>query len=111
MDIGPGSPHNANSLSSIILQSIPESVENGSREHVKDSEGTSMKNMHEIENGLWAFRHEENTKNQQEYFVPLAFTLSSCEVGGTSAYALANGLAMKEMIRRVLLCTTDITMF
>lgn len=64
--IGPGSPH-ARSLSSLPLQSIPESEGNGSGEHVKHSKGTSMENMYEIINGSVTFKHEENTKRKGKW--------------------------------------------
>ncbi|XP_018842417.2 tRNA (carboxymethyluridine(34)-5-O)-methyltransferase-like [Juglans regia] len=93
--IGPGSPH-VRSLSSLPLQSIPESEGNGSGEHVKHCKGTSMENMYEIINGSATFKHEENTKNQQEYFVPWHLPYHCAEVSGASASALANELAMKD---------------
>uniref|UniRef100_A0A2N9ILV0 Methyltransferase type 11 domain-containing protein n=1 Tax=Fagus sylvatica TaxID=28930 RepID=A0A2N9ILV0_FAGSY len=66
---GSGSPR-ARSPSALPLESIPESEENGSREH--------------------------HTTNQQEYFVPWHLPYHHAEVSGASACALANGLAKKD---------------
>ncbi|KAF5442442.1 hypothetical protein F2P56_035098 [Juglans regia] len=100
--IGPGSPH-ARSPSSLLLQSIPESEENGSGENVKDSKDSSMEKMHEIihltsqsNNDSVTFKHEKNTNSQQEYFVPWHLPYHRAEVSGVSASALANGLAKKD---------------
>jgi alkylated DNA repair protein alkB family protein 8 len=96
--IGPGSPL-ARSPSSLPLESIPENEDNGSRDHTKDS----MVKMHETphltsesKNNSLSLKHEKNTKNQQEYFVPWHLPYHRAEVSGASACALANGLAKKD---------------
>lgn len=81
--IGPGSPH-ARSTSSLPLESIPESDDNGLGDLVKDSKESSIGKM------------QENTKNQQEYFVPWHLPYHRAEVSGASVCALENGLAKKD---------------
>lgn len=99
--IGPGSPRARGPLS-LPLQSIPESEENGSGKHVKDSNESSVENMPEVtdltsqsKKDLMALKHEDTT-NQQEYFVPWHLPYHRAEVSGASACALANGLAKKD---------------
>ena len=100
--IGSGSP-SARSPSALPLESIPESEENGSGEHVKDSKESSMEKKHETmhltsqsESDSVIFKHEKHTTNQQEYFVPWHLPYHRAEVSGASACALANGLAKKD---------------
>ncbi|KAK7853209.1 trna (carboxymethyluridine(34)-5-o)-methyltransferase, partial [Quercus suber] len=100
--IGPASPH-ARSPSSSLLESIPESEENSSRELVKDFKESSTEKMHETmhltsesKNDSVVFKHERNTMNHQEYFVPWHLPYHRAEVSGVSACALANGLAKKD---------------
>lgn len=100
--IGPGSPH-ARSPSSLPLESIPENEDNGLRDHIKDSREDSMEEMPETshltsagKNDSLSLKHEKNTMNQQEYFVPWHLPYHRAEVSGASACALANGLAKKD---------------
>ncbi|KAF2296931.1 hypothetical protein GH714_013075 [Hevea brasiliensis] len=101
--IGPGSPR-VRSPSCITLESIPETEENNySKEQVKDSKDNAdeelRKTMHlasQTENDFMVSEDERNAKNQQEYFVPWHLPYHRAEVGGSSACALASGLAKKD---------------
>ncbi|GLT74465.1 hypothetical protein SLA2020_462610 [Shorea laevis] len=99
--IGPGSPR-VRSPSSITLESIPETEENGSGKHFKDPKESSSGNMCESI-GLTSQRQDdslvskhEKDESQQEYFVPWHLPYHRAEVSGASAGALANGLAKKD---------------
>ncbi|RDX61309.1 Alkylated DNA repair protein alkB-like 8, partial [Mucuna pruriens] len=84
--VGPGSPR-ARAPSSFSLESIPESEESGSGEHVKVcNESNVSRDLEE----------ERNIKNQQEYFVPWHLPYHRAEISGASAHALAAGLATKD---------------
>ncbi|KAJ9167341.1 hypothetical protein P3X46_022004 [Hevea brasiliensis] len=101
--IGPGSPR-VRSPSCITLESIPETEENNySKEQVKDSKDNAdeelRKTMHlasQTENDFMVSEDERNAKNQQEYFVPWHLPYHRAEVSGSSACALASGLAKKD---------------
>lgn len=69
------------------LESIPESEESSSVEHVKVcNESKSSSDLNE----------EKKLKNQQEYFVPWHLPYHRAEISGSSADALATGLATKD---------------
>lgn len=84
--VGPGSPH-ARTPSSLSLESIPESEESSSGEHLKVcNESNVSRDLEE----------EKSMKNQQEYFVPWHLPYHRAEISGASADALAAGLATKD---------------
>lgn len=97
--IGPGSPH-ARTHSSVTLESIPEYELSSSDEHMKISEECSIKDIQETDltnkSQSSVEVKDENTKNQQEYFVPWHLPYHRAEISGASAHALANGLATKD---------------
>lgn len=82
----PGNPC-ARAPSSLSLESIPESEESSSGEHMK------VCNESNISRDL---KEENNMTNQQEYFVPWHLPYHRAEVSGASAHALATGLATKD---------------
>lgn len=101
--IGPGSPR-VRSPSSLTLESIPETEENGfSGLHRKFSENNMTQK-------IWESKHitsqgedksavsidEKTSTDQQEYFVPWHLPYHRAEVSGASACALASGLAKKD---------------
>ncbi|XP_042503186.1 tRNA (carboxymethyluridine(34)-5-O)-methyltransferase-like [Macadamia integrifolia] len=100
--IGPGSPR-VRSSSNLTLQSIPETEENGVRDHSRDtkqlSEETTRGTTHlslKKDTSSVSPRNGKNLENQQEYFVPWHLPYHRAEVSGASACALANGLAEKD---------------
>lgn len=100
--VGPGSPR-VRSPSSVALESIPEMNENNSGICLRDSKenltGSIPENkpLHsQSENDLANCNHENLLKTQQEYFVPWHLPYHRAEVSGTSASALASGLAKKD---------------
>ncbi|KAA8522526.1 hypothetical protein F0562_013113 [Nyssa sinensis] len=100
--IGPSSPQTC-SLSSLSLESIPEAEENCSGEHLKDFKEISSTIMPEniylasqSKDYSAASENGKNIENQQEFFVPWHLPYHRAEVSGTSACALANGLAKKD---------------
>lgn len=100
--VGPGSPR-VRSPSSMALESIPEMNENNSGICLKDSKenltGSIPENKpppSQSENDLANCNHENLLKTQQEYFVPWHLPYHRAEVSGTSASALASGLAKKD---------------
>ncbi|CAL0315519.1 unnamed protein product [Lupinus luteus] len=100
--IGPGSPR-ARTPSSLSLESIPESEESSSGEHVKDFNECATMKIQETEDLTDQGQHysrdlkdNKNIENQQEYFVPWHLPYHRAEVSGSSAQALANGLATRD---------------
>lgn len=100
--IGPSSPRVRNP-SSTMLESIPESEDNGSGSRFKHSKKISneklLESMHLSSQSGDDSLVSENGKgldNQQEYFVPWHLPYHRAEVSGASATALANGLAKKD---------------
>ena len=100
--IGPRSPR-IRSPSSLNLESIPETEESSSREHLKDSKEISIENsqdtMHstcQTKDDSFSSKIKNNGENHQEYFVPWHLPYHRAEVSGASACALANGLAKKD---------------
>ncbi|XP_023549869.1 alkylated DNA repair protein alkB homolog 8-like isoform X2 [Cucurbita pepo subsp. pepo] len=100
--VGPGSPR-VRSPSSLALESIPEMNENNSGTCLKDSKVNFTGSMPEniplpSQSGNdFANCNDENLwKTQQEYFVPWHLPYHRAEVSGTSAGALASGLAKKD---------------
>ncbi|KAJ7959061.1 alkylated DNA repair protein alkB-like 8-like [Quillaja saponaria] len=100
--IGPGSPR-GRVMSSATLESIPESEESGSREHIEHSKECSTEKIQEtvhqnshIDDELMDSKDENKIKNQQEFFVPWHLPYHRAEISGASACALANGLAKKD---------------
>lgn len=99
--IGPSSPCVRSQPSSPRLESIPETEENSSGEHVKDSKVSSTERLPEttfqnVHASSVASSDVKNFNNQQEYFVPWHLPYHRAEVSGASACALANGLAKKD---------------
>lgn len=97
--IGPGSPR-VRGPSPFTLESIPETEENGSQAHAKDSNDSLTENMQQSmcltpqnEDDVLVSKHR---MSQQEYFVPWHLPYHRAEVSGASAGALANGLARKD---------------
>ncbi|KAK6246108.1 Methyltransferase type 11 - like 10 [Theobroma cacao] len=97
--IGPGSPR-VRGPSPFTLESIPETEENGSQAHAKDSNDSLTENMQQSmcltpqnEDDVLVSKHG---MSQQEYFVPWHLPYHRAEVSGASAGALANGLARKD---------------
>ncbi|XP_061339541.1 LOW QUALITY PROTEIN: tRNA (carboxymethyluridine(34)-5-O)-methyltransferase [Gastrolobium bilobum] len=100
--IGPGSPR-ARTPSSTSLESIPESEESSSGEHMKVFNECSTKKFQETSGLSNQAQHysgdlndEKNIENQQEYFVPWHLPYHRAEISSASAQALANGLATKD---------------
>lgn len=101
--VGPGSPR-VRSPSSLALESIPEMNENGSGIHLRDSKENFTGSMPENKSlpsqsgdELPSCIDENLSKTaQQEYFVPWHLPYHRAEVSGTSASALASGLAKKD---------------
>lgn len=100
--IGPSSPC-IRSPSSFTLESIPETEENGSGEHLKDLKEISNENLQDTmhstcqtEDDSMTFKIKKNIESHQEYFVPWHLPYHRAEVSGASACALANGLAKKD---------------
>ncbi|KAE9595940.1 putative tRNA (carboxymethyluridine(34)-5-O)-methyltransferase [Lupinus albus] len=100
--IGPGSPR-ARTPSSLSLESIPESEESSSGEHMKDFNACASMKFQETEDLRDQGQHysgdlkdNKNIENQQEYFVPWHLPYHRAEVSGSSAQALANGLATRD---------------
>lgn len=101
--IGPGSPR-VRSSSPLTLESIPETDESGSKEHLKDSKDTSssqklpetLLTTSQGKNDLFSINNEDKADNQQEFFVPWHLPYHRAEVSGSSAGAVANGLARKD---------------
>ncbi|XP_061365342.1 tRNA (carboxymethyluridine(34)-5-O)-methyltransferase-like [Gastrolobium bilobum] len=84
--IGPGGPF-TRAPSSLSLESISESEESSSGEHMKVCNDSKLSRD---------LKEEKNMKNQQEYFVPWHLPYHRAEVSGASAHALATGLATKD---------------
>lgn len=100
--IGPSSPW-ARSPSSFTLESIPEAMENASKENLKDlrdrSSGMKVPETTQVASQQKDYsmaKAEENSENQQEFFVPWHLPYHRAEVSGASAGAVANGLAKKD---------------
>lgn len=100
--VGPGSPR-IRSPSSLALESIPEMNENNSGICLRDSKenftGSIPENKplsSQSDNDLVNSDDENLLKTQQEYFVPWHLPYHRAEVSGTSASALASGLAKKD---------------
>lgn len=100
--VGPGSPR-VRSPTSLALESIPEMNENNSGIYLKDSKENFTGSMPENKplpsqsgNDLANCNDENLLKTQQEYFVPWHLPYHRAEVSGTSASALASGLAKKD---------------
>lgn len=100
--VGPGSPR-IRSPSSLALESIPEINENSSGICLKDSKENFTESMPENKhlpsqsgNDLAHCNDESLLKTQQEYFVPWHLPYHRAEASGTSASALASGLAKKD---------------
>lgn len=100
--IGPSTPH-VRSSSSVTLESIPETEENGLGAQLKGSKEMSnekfLEAMHlslQNEDDSVAYENGKDVENQQEYFVPWHLPYHRAEVSGASACALANGLAKKD---------------
>ncbi|XP_042494599.1 LOW QUALITY PROTEIN: tRNA (carboxymethyluridine(34)-5-O)-methyltransferase [Macadamia integrifolia] len=97
--IGPGTPR-VRSSSTLTLERIPESEENGARDHLRDSERLSDTR----ETAHVSLKKDDSSvspkleeyENQQEYFIPWHLPYHRAEVSGASACALANGLAKKD---------------
>ncbi|KAE8729351.1 Glycerol-3-phosphate acyltransferase 2 [Hibiscus syriacus] len=97
--IGPGSPR-VRGPSSLTLESIPETEENGLGGHPKDSResltGTMLQPMCSTPQNEDDSLVSNDGRNQQEYFVPWHLPYHRAEVSGASASALENGLAKKD---------------
>uniref|UniRef100_A0A803MR03 Methyltransferase type 11 domain-containing protein n=1 Tax=Chenopodium quinoa TaxID=63459 RepID=A0A803MR03_CHEQI len=99
--IGPGSPR-VNSPRSFNLKSIPESEENNSQVSLKvSSEFLGAKldktlNINSQGNDTSTTVIDNRCKENQEYFVPWHLPYHRAEVSGSSACAVANGLARKD---------------
>ncbi|KAK7275723.1 hypothetical protein RIF29_16845 [Crotalaria pallida] len=100
--IGPGSPR-ARTTSSLSLQSIPECEECSSGEHVDVLDDCATMKIQETEDLTDQDQHHsrdlkdnKNIENQQEYFVPWHLPYHRAEISGSSAQALANGLATRD---------------
>ncbi|KNA20498.1 hypothetical protein SOVF_051870 [Spinacia oleracea] len=98
--IGPGSPR-VHSSRSFNLQSIPES-ENGSQESCTVSNESlgekldrTMK-LNDQENDTSTTSIGDKCNENQEYFVPWHLPYHRAEISGSSASAVANGLARKD---------------
>ncbi|KAK6115755.1 hypothetical protein DH2020_008024 [Rehmannia glutinosa] len=87
--IGPGSPRVRSPSSSLSLESIPETEEAISGEHLKDFTAESGDESLNSKN-------KKSSQHQQEYFVPWHLPYHRVEVSGASANAVANGLARKD---------------
>ncbi|KAK6115751.1 hypothetical protein DH2020_008020 [Rehmannia glutinosa] len=87
--IGPGSPRVRSPSSSLSLESIPETEEAISGEHLKDFTAESGDESLNSKN-------KKSSLHQQEYFVPWHLPYHRVEVSGASANAVANGLARKD---------------
>ena len=100
--VGPGSPR-VRSPSSLALESIPEMNENHAGVSLKDSKenftGSKPENKplpSRSGNDFMNCNDENLLKIQQEYFVPWHLPYHRAEVSGSSASALASGLAKKD---------------
>ena len=100
--IGPGSPH-ARAPSSLSLESIPESEESSSGEHMEVLNESATKKSQEtvdltnhVQHYSRDWKDGNNIENQQEYFVPWHLPYHRAEISSVSAQALANGLAAKD---------------
>lgn len=102
--VGPGSPR-VRSSSPVTLKSIPETDEVHSKEQLEESKVVTpssqklAENVHptsQCKDNEVAIDSGENTENQQEYFVPWHLPYHRAEVSGSSAGAVANGLARKD---------------
>ncbi|KAL4197588.1 hypothetical protein AMTRI_Chr04g251900 [Amborella trichopoda] len=113
--VGPNSPK-VRSSSSTILESIPETEDNCPNDfykiretttetHCKDSEEERLKEQTSRDDGvplpledtiMISKNRSTTSTSQQEYFVPWHLPYHRAEISGTSAAALANGLAKKD---------------
>lgn len=100
--IGPSSPR-VRSSSAFTLESIPETEENGSGQHLKDLKEISAEKLQDTmhstcqtEDDSVTSKLKNNVENHQEYFVPWHLPYHRAEISGASSCALANGLAKKD---------------